>query len=66
MDQDPLLTVEDVAALLKARPTTVREWIRRGLLKAYMPGGRRLGYRVRASEVQRFLAEGGGRGNAAA
>jgi excisionase family DNA binding protein len=56
MDKDDLLlTVPEVAATLRLHPDTVRRWLRAGQLPALNLGGRR-GYRVRQSELDRFLA----------
>jgi excisionase family DNA binding protein len=57
MDNDPLLTVSKVARILGAQPETIRRWLRDGRLRGFSPGGKRLGYRVRESELRRFLAE---------
>jgi excisionase family DNA binding protein len=57
MNEDRLLTVPEVARLIGAQPETVRRWLRAGDLRGFQPGGKRLGYRVRESEIQRFLAE---------
>jgi excisionase family DNA binding protein len=64
MDEDRLLTVPEVAQLIGAQPETVRRWLRAGELRGFQPGGKRLGYRVRESELRRFLAKR--EGNAAA
>jgi excisionase family DNA binding protein len=64
VDEDRLLTVPEVAELLRAQPETVRRWLRSGALVGFQPGGKRLGYRVRESELRRFLEER--EGNAAA
>lgn len=50
---DELLTVYEVASILKAKPGTVRNWIREGKLKAYK-AGKRL-WRVRQVDLQFFL-----------
>ena len=58
-DPDELLTVEQVAHLLKVIPDTVRSWIQSGTLKASRPGnGTRPGrkYRVRRSDLDAFVA----------
>ena len=52
---DRLLTVQEVAAALRVDDNTVRRWIRRGRIEAHNLGGR-TGYRVRRSEMDRFLA----------
>ena len=56
---DRLLTVPEVAGQVRATPATVRRWLRQGKLKGILPGGDRLGYRIRESEVRRFLADSG-------
>ena len=56
---DELLTVEQVAQLLKVIPDTVRTWIQSGALTASRPGnGTRPGrkYRVRQSDMDAFVA----------
>ena len=58
-DPDELLTVEQVAHLLKVIPDTIRSWIQSGALKASRPGnGTRPGrkYRVRRSDLDAFVA----------
>jgi excisionase family DNA binding protein len=49
------LTIYEVAGRLLARPDTVKAWIRDGLLPAEDRG--RLGYRIPAEAVERFIAE---------
>jgi excisionase family DNA binding protein len=51
------LTVHDVAEQLKVTEDTVRRWLRERRLRGFMPGGARGGYRVRESELERFIAE---------
>ena len=56
---DELLTVEQVAQLLKVIPDTVRTWIQAGALTASRPGnGTRPGrkYRVRRVDLDAFVA----------
>lgn len=56
---DELLTVEQVAQLLKVIPDTVRSWIQAGALTASRPGsGARPGrkYRVRRVDLDAFVA----------
>jgi excisionase family DNA binding protein len=58
-DPDELLTVEQVAHLLKVIPDTVRGWIQSGTLRASRPGnGTRPGrtYRVRRADLDAFVA----------
>lgn len=57
------LTVRDVAARLRVSEWTVRRWLRGRELRGRNLGGRG-GYRVRASEVARFM-EADTRGTAA-
>jgi excisionase family DNA binding protein len=55
---DPLLTVAQVSERLQVQPATIRHWLRRGTLHGALPGGsRRIGWRVRQSEVDRFVDE---------
>ena len=61
-----MLTVADIAARVKVSELTVRRWLRSGRLSGVMLGGKKLGYRVRESELQRFLNEEGRTGKAAA
>ena len=50
-----MLTVEQVAAQLQVDVNTIRRWLQRGLLHgSRLPG--KAGWRVPASDVQRFLA----------
>ena len=56
---EELLTVEQVAQLLKVIPDTVRTWIQSGALRASRPGdGTRPGrkYRVRRGDLDAFIA----------
>ena len=57
-DLDELLTVEQVAHLLKVIPDTVRAWIQAGTLRASRPGtgahpGRK--YRIRRADLDAFV-----------
>jgi excisionase family DNA binding protein len=54
-DEDPLLSVADVAQLLSITQPTVREWIKDGKLRAHRAGARF--WRIRRSEVDRMLSE---------
>ena len=58
MADDELLTVREVAARFKMTEQTVRRWIRSGRLRAAMPGGEKLGYRITAAEIEKLLAGG--------
>ncbi len=51
---DELMTTEEIAQELKYHIETVRKWIREGKLKATRIN--RKEYRVRRSELERFLA----------
>ena len=52
-DEDPWLTVPQVAELVGMKPVTVRRWIEIGELSAHRFGRR--AWRVRRSEVDRYL-----------
>lgn len=58
-DNDPFLTVREVARRLRVDDTTVRRWIKQGILPAItLPqkqGGSRQSYRVPASTLQKYL-----------
>jgi excisionase family DNA binding protein len=58
MAEDELLTVAEVAARVKSHPETVRRWLKDGKIQGVMPGGKRLGWRIRESELDRFLRDG--------
>ena len=55
MQEDELLTVDEVAAILKIHPRTVRALVQNKELKRVMIGKRE--YRIRRSELERFLKE---------
>ncbi len=65
MEGEQLLTVADVADRLRIDPETVRVWLRTGKLRGSRIGGKRAGWRIPESEVQR-IALGGEQGKAAA
>jgi excisionase family DNA binding protein len=52
---EPLLTVKDVAERFGVTVPTVRRWIKDGRIQGRMPGGQKAGYRIPASEVERLL-----------
>jgi excisionase family DNA binding protein len=52
-DTTDFLLVEEVAAICRASPETVRFWIRTGRLHSIRPARRRL---IARAEVNRFLA----------
>jgi len=55
MERMEWLTVGEVAERLKVSEETVRRWLRAGRLNGTLLS-RKAGYRVRADEVERFLA----------
>ena len=61
MEQDRYLTVEQVAERLQVHEETVRRWIRGGQLRGNLIN-RRAGWRVRQSDLERFLAGDRGEG----
>lgn len=60
MSEARLLTVRDVAERLRSNPETVRRWVRQGVLRAFRPGGTKLGYRISEAELERFLSNRAG------
>jgi excisionase family DNA binding protein len=52
---DRLMTVREVAEMLKVHPNTIRVWNNRGLIKAYRLGSRG-DRRFSQAEIQDFLA----------
>lgn len=56
MAEERWLTVSEVAVRIRTTPDTVRRWIRQGRLHAVMPGGTKVGYRIRQTDVDRLLA----------
>lgn len=57
MQEDRLLKVPEVAERLGLNAETVRRWIRDGKIRALSTGSDAGGYRVRASELERVIAE---------
>jgi excisionase family DNA binding protein len=55
MHGEPLYTVKEVAERLRLNPETIRVWLRSGRLRGVLLGGRKSGYRIPDSEVQRLL-----------
>jgi excisionase family DNA binding protein len=49
------LTVKEIASALKVTEETVRRWVREGELPA-LALGRKAGLRIRASDLQAFIA----------
>lgn len=62
---DELLTVPEVAKLLKLNEQTIRRWLRTGRLKGHSLGSRQAGWRVRRSDVDELLGIDRGEGAAA-
>ncbi len=60
IQEDPDLTVAQIAERLHVTPQSVRLWIKHGQLRAWRPGGPKMGWRIRRSELERFRAERGG------
>ena len=54
---DLLLTVREVAMALRVDETTVRRWIKQGLLEAVsLPhGGTRQGYRIKSRTIDQLM-----------
>ena len=50
------ITVQDAAEQLQVHPQTVRVWLREGKLRGRLIGGRKSGYRIPASEIERLLS----------
>jgi excisionase family DNA binding protein len=55
MNGDELLTVEQIANRMKVTPETVRRWLRSRKLRGVRLSDK-AGWRIRASELERFLA----------
>jgi len=57
MQNKPYLTSNEVAALLRVSPVTIRQWSQKGMLEAeFTPGGHR---RFMIHEIERFAVEHG-------
>jgi len=63
--QERWLKVEEVAERLGVHAESVRRWLRDGRMRGHIIS-RRGGWRVRESEIERFLVEGGPEGKLAA
>lgn len=55
-----LLTVNEVARILRVDPTTCRRWIKDGALEAVtLPhNGKRIAYRIKGEVMDKMLSEG--------
>ena len=60
MTQDRYLTVAEVAERLRVTEFTVRNWLRAGRLDGYRPGGTKAGWRIRESDLDRFIEQSKG------
>lgn len=58
-----LLTVSEVAELLRVDDTTVRRWVKQGALEGVMlpGGGVRQGYRIKRKTINALLSQTGPR-----
>jgi excisionase family DNA binding protein len=56
--EEPLLTIDQVAGILRVHPNTVRAWSNRGLIQALRMGTRG-DRKYSGAEVRRFLVEAG-------
>lgn len=53
---DQVLTVKEVATIIRARPATVAEWCRKGKIKAFQPEGVK-GWRIKRSDLDIFMSQ---------
>ncbi len=56
MTDEQFLTVEEVADRLRVSQEAVRNWLRKGDLRGFSLG-RKAGWRIRPSELDRFVAD---------
>ncbi len=56
MTEERWYTVEEIVDMLKVHEQTVRRWLKQEELHGVLLG-RKAGWRIRASELERFLAE---------
>jgi excisionase family DNA binding protein len=52
MTTDEFLTTEEVADIMRVKPATVRDWLRRGLLRGVSI---QRSWRIPRSELERFV-----------
>jgi len=57
MQDDPWLTVEQIAKRVQLHPDTIRRFLREGKINGNLIS-RRAGWRVKASEADRFITGG--------
>ena len=55
MTEERLLTVRDVAERLAVHENTILNWLRRGQLRGYRVGGTKAGWRVKETDLVRFM-----------
>ena len=54
-EEEQMLTTEQAAERLGASVWTIRRWLQEGRIEGVQPGGRRLGWRIPAREIERLL-----------
>lgn len=57
MTEERYLTVHEVAIRMRVTEYTVRNWLRSGRLVGYRPGGTKAGWRIKESDLERFIHE---------
>ena len=57
MTEELLLTTEQAAERLQVSEWTIRDWLRTGKIRGFRLGSKRAGWRIRASELNRFVRE---------
>jgi excisionase family DNA binding protein len=57
MTDERYLTVPEIAERLRVTEWTVYQWLRKGRLHGYQPGGRKGGWRVSDTDLRQFIAE---------
>ncbi len=55
MTEERMLTVREITARLGVHENTVLRWLGRGELRGYRLGGRKSGWKVRESDLERFI-----------
>ena len=55
MEGERLLKVGEVAERLRVRPETVLRWIKQKKIRGSLIGGKRSGYRISESELERLI-----------
>jgi excisionase family DNA binding protein len=56
VNAEEYLTVAQAAKRLQVHPETVRRMLSQGRLKGHRPGSDKFGWRIPASEIERFLS----------